>query len=134
VLETLLSLSGELVVYPKVIARRIDEELPFMATENILMAMVRRGADRQTVHEAIRVHAMEAARQVKLQGGTNDLISRLVADAYFAPIHDDLASLLDPSTFVGRAPEQVAEFLQEEVEPALAQFGGSLVQGSELRV
>jgi adenylosuccinate lyase len=133
ILEILQNVFGGLVVYPAVIRRRIDGELPFMATENLIMAMVKRGADRQEVHEAIRVHSMDAARVVKVQGGDNDLLDRVRADAYFAPIHGDLDSLLDPSTFVGRAPQQVDAFLEHEVRPALAGFPG-LGASSELRV
>ena len=108
--------------YPAVIRRRIDSELPFMATENIIMAMVKRGADRQEVHEAIRTHSMDAARVVKVEGGDNDLLDRIRGDAYFALIHGDLEVLLEPSTFVGRAPQQVDLFLDEEVRPALAGY------------
>ena len=122
-----------LVVYPAVIRRRIDSELPFMATENIIMAMVRRGADRQEVHEAIRTHSMDAARVVKVEGGDNDLIDRIRQDPFFASIHADLEALLEPSTFVGRAPQQVDAFLKHEVDAALSGFelGGS---AEELKV
>ena len=122
-----------LVVYPAVISRRIAEELPFMATENLIMAMVRRGADRQEVHEAIRAHSMAAAQVVKAQGGDNDLLDRVRADPYFGPIHGDLKALLEPSTFIGRAPQQVDAFLAEEVRPALAPFDLTAT-ASELRV
>jgi len=132
VLETLLNVTAGLVVYPRVIARRVASELPFMATENLIMAMVRRGADRQEVHEAIRVHSLAAAAVVKEQGGENDLVERVRSDPFFAPIHDDLPALLEPSTFVGRAPQQVAAFLQREVEPALAQV--DVAQAGSLRV
>ena len=134
VLETLMNIAGGLVVYPAVIRRRIGEELPFMATENIIMAMVRRGADRQDVHESIRTHSQDAAKQVKEIGASNDLIERVRSDAYFAPIHDDLDSLLDPTTFVGRAPAQVRLFLANEVEPALAPWQNKLAGGDALRV
>jgi adenylosuccinate lyase len=82
-----------LVVYPKVIARRITQELPFMATENIIMAMVERGDDRQVCHEHIRVLSHEAAREVKMEGRENDLIDRIRANAYFAPIHAEVSVL-----------------------------------------
>jgi len=122
-----------LVVYPAVIRRHITAELPFMATENIIMAMARQGADRQEVHEAIRTHSMEAARVVKAEGGENDLIERIRGDAFFAPIQGDLEALLDPSTFTGRAQQQVDAFLAEEVEPALSAYelGGA---AAELKV
>ena len=123
-----------MVVYPAVIERRVNSELPFMATENIIMAMVKAGADRQEVHESIRVHSQEAARQVKQLGRDNDLIARIKGDDYFAPIAEGFDALLDPSTFVGRAPEQVAEFIAEEVRPALAPWAGELVESTELRV
>jgi len=107
-----------LVVYPKMIARHMAEELPFMATENVLMAAVKAGGDRQTLHEKIRRHSQEAARLVKMEGATNDLLSRLKADPAFAKV--DIAGELEPSRFVGRAPEQVDEFLAEHVRPILA--------------
>ncbi|KAI8053265.1 adenylosuccinate lyase [Syncephalis plumigaleata] len=122
VLLVLQNITDGLVVYPKVIARRIAQELPFMATENIIMAMVERGGDRQVCHEHIRVLSHEAAREVKMEGRENDLIDRVRANAYFAPIHAELDSLLDPVTFVGRAPEQVDEFISDHVQPALAPY------------
>ncbi len=134
ILETLMSVTGGLVVYPAVIARRVRSELPFMATENIIMAMVRRGADRQEVHEVIRVHSQAAAAVVKQQGGDNDLLDRIRADAYFAPVHADLDALLEPSTFVGRAPEQTRAYLDGEVAAALAPWSDKLAGGGELRV
>jgi len=134
ILETLINIFGGMVVYPAVIERRVRSELPFMATENIIMAMVKAGADRQEVHESIRVHSQEAARQVKQLGRDNDLIERIKADAYFAPIAEGFDALLEPTTFVGRAPEQVAEFIAEEVRPALAPWAAELVESTELRV
>jgi adenylosuccinate lyase len=106
-----------LVVYPKMIARHIADELPFMATENILMAAVRAGGDRQTLHEAIRRHSQEAAREVKMEGGVNDLLARLRADPLFAKV--DIGAEMEPSRFIGRAPQQVDEFLAAEVRPLL---------------
>ncbi|KAJ2354282.1 adenylosuccinase ade13, partial [Coemansia sp. RSA 2611] len=122
VLATLQNVAEGLVVYPQVIARRIRSELPFMATENFIMAMVRNGGDRQECHEQIRVLSHEAAAVVKQQGGDNDLIERVRACAYFAPIRDELDALLDPATFIGRAPEQVDRFLADFVAPALAPY------------
>ncbi|KAI6119102.1 L-Aspartase-like protein [Pisolithus croceorrhizus] len=121
VLSTLRNVSEGLVVYPNVIARRIAQELPFMATENLIMAIVKRGGDRQEAHEKIRVLSHEAAYQVKNLGRENDLIERVRKDPYFDPIKDELDQLLDPRTFVGRAPEQVDRFLKEWVEPALTE-------------
>ncbi|XP_035231730.1 adenylosuccinate lyase-like [Stegodyphus dumicola] len=133
-LNTLQNVTDGLVVYPKVIERHIKQELPFMATENILMAMVKAGGDRQECHEEIRVLSHQAAEVVKIQGGDNDLVDRIRNNAYFAPIHDQLDSLLDPETFVGRAPYQVTEFLEEEVYPALEQYKDQLELKAVLRV
>ena len=109
-----------LVVYPKVIEKHLEEELPFMATEEILMAGVRNGGDRQELHELIRVHSQEAGRQVKEFGQTNDLIDRLKKEPGFANV--DLTGALDPNRFVGRAPEQVDRFIQDVVEPIRRQY------------
>ncbi|NXG82121.1 PUR8 lyase, partial [Stercorarius parasiticus] len=122
ILSTLQNISEGLVVYPKVIERRIRQELPFMATENIIMAMVKAGGNRQDCHEKIRVLSQQAAAVVKQEGGDNDFIDRVRADPYFSPIHKQLESLLDPSSFTGRAPQQVAKFLKEEVRPALIPY------------
>ncbi len=108
-----------LVVYPKVIASHLEAELPFMATEEILMAGVAAGGDRQELHERIRVHSQEASRQVKEYARPNDLIERLRGDAAFAGI--DLDATLDASRYIGRAPQQVDAFLREIVEPILQQ-------------
>lgn len=122
-----------LVVYPRVIARHLDEELPFMATEEILMAGVRAGGDRQDLHERIRVHSVEAARNVKEFGGQNDLIERLSADSKFANV--DLTSALDAKRFVGRAPEQVDTFLAEIIQPLRRKYALELGKtADELRV
>ncbi|XP_063362358.1 adenylosuccinate lyase [Cydia amplana] len=121
-LLTLLNICQGLVVYPKVIARHIDQELPFMATENIIMAMVQAGGDRQVCHEKIRVLSHEAGAQVKQHGKDNDLIDRVKKDAYFAPIISQLDKILDASTFIGRAPEQVTEFIEEEVDPIVSKY------------
>lgn len=123
VLLTLLqNISEGLVVYPAIIARRIAGELPFMATENIIMAMVRAGGDRQICHEKIRVLSHQAARVVKEEGGENDLIERVRKESYFQPIHAKLDSLLDPRSFTGRAEQQVDSFLKKWVEPALKPY------------
>nr|XP_033785309.1 adenylosuccinate lyase isoform X2 [Geotrypetes seraphini] len=106
VLTTLQNITEGLVVYPKVIERRIRQELPFMATENIIMAMVKAGGNRQDCHERIRVLSQQAAAVVKQEGGDNDLIARIQADPYFNPIQKQLESLLEPKSFIGRAPQQ----------------------------
>ncbi|XP_013412225.1 adenylosuccinate lyase [Lingula anatina] len=134
VLSTLQNITEGLVVYPKVIERHVKQELPFMATENIIMAMVKAGQDRQVCHEQIRVLSQEAGAVVKEQGGDNDLMERIRASVYFAPIHDQLDSLLDPSTFTGRAPTQVLRFLEEEVAPALKPYGSELGGTVELNL
>jgi adenylosuccinate lyase len=103
------------VVNPAVIARHVDEHLPFMATENLLMAAVQAGGDRQTLHERIRVHSLAAARRLKEGAADNDLIDRVRADPAFPPI--DIARIFDPGQFVGRAPRQVEEFIRAEIEP-----------------
>lgn len=118
-LSTLLNISSGLVVYPKVIERRIKSELPFMATENIIMAMVEKNASRQDVHEQIRVLSHQAAAVVKEEGGDNDLIERIKNDQFFEPIWNELDKLLEPSTFVGRAPQQVEKFVANDVAKAL---------------
>lgn len=112
------------VVYPRVIARHLDEELPFMATEEILMAGVRVGGDRQALHEQIRVHSVAAAREVKEQGRANDLLDRLRQDPLFAEI--DLDSTLDVQRFIGRAPEQVDQFIREHVDPIRQRYADLL--------
>jgi adenylosuccinate lyase len=138
ILSTLQNISEGLVVYPRVIARRIASELPFMATENIIMAFVTSvpGGDRQECHERIRVLSHEAGRIVKEDGGGNDLIERIRADPYFSPIVPQLDVLLDPRSFVGRAPEQVDSFLKEWVHPALEKYQGVILaaKASELSV
>jgi adenylosuccinate lyase len=129
------NISSGLVVYPAVIQRRIDEELPFMATEPIIMAMVDRGASRQDAHEHIRVLSHQAGDVVKKQGKPNDLKARIKSDPFFSPVVDDLDALFNPKTFIGRAPEQVEEFLRLEVLPALEPYKSSMQEGSaELKV
>jgi adenylosuccinate lyase len=122
-----------LVVYPKVIARHLDEELTFMATEEILMAGVREGGDRQDLHEQIRIHSLEAAKVVKQQGLPNDLMARLKTDPSFAKV--DLTSALDAKRFVGRAPEQVDAFITDVIQPIRQRYAADLDQSAdELRV
>lgn len=121
-----------LVVYPKVIEAHLRAELPFMATENILMAAVEAGGDRQDVHERIRQHSQEAAKRVKLEGGDNDLLGRLREDAAFAKI--DLANVTDPARFVGLAPQQVDFFLNEFVTPIRKKYRTQLERKAELHV
>jgi len=121
-LLTLLNISQGMVVYPKVIERHISQELPFMSTENIIMAMVKAGGDRQVCHEKIRVLSQEAAAQVKQYGKDNDMVERVRMDPYFNPILGHLNDILDAKTFTGRASSQVDEFVAEEVEPVLENY------------
>jgi len=121
-----------LVVYPQVIAANLSAELPMMAAENILMAAVAAGGDRQTLHERIRQHSQAAAAVVKQQGGRNDLLERIAADPAFAGV--DVAAATDPRLFIGRAPQQVDEFLAEVVEPIRARYADSLATDAEIKV
>jgi adenylosuccinate lyase len=121
-----------LVVYPKVIAAALQAELPFMATENILMAAVAAGGDRQELHERIRRHSQAAAAVVKGEGRPNDLMERLAGDPAFGRI--DLAATTEPSQFVGRAPQQVDEFLAEVVEPIRVKYGKNRASAAEVKV
>jgi adenylosuccinate lyase len=118
-----------LVVHPKVIEKNLRDELSFMATEEILMAGVRAGGDRQLLHERIRVHSQEAARRVKDEGEPNDLIERLKGDTAFAAV--DLEAALDARQFIGRAPQQVDAFIREVIEPIRAKYSSDLMGGTE---
>ena len=118
-----------LVVYPKVIAKHLEEELPFMATEEILMAGVRAGGDRQELHELIRIHSNEAGKQVKEFGRPNDLIDRLKAEPGFAKV--DMTGVLEPHKFIGRAPEQVDRFIQDVIDPIRRRFPNDLRRDAE---
>lgn len=132
VLQLYLNVVPGLVVHPQVIGRHVADELPFMATENILMAAVQAGGDRQDLHERIRTHSLAAASRIKDEGGDNDLIDRLQADPAFGSINLD--ALLDPRQFVGRAPEQVDEFIAREVEPIRQRYPDRLAQRREVHV
>jgi len=127
-----LNVAQGLVVYPAVIAAGIASELPFMATENILMAAVAAGGDRQELHELIRAHSMAAGEQVKLHGKPNDLIARIKADPAFAEV--DIDAALRPEDFIGRSPQQVDEFIAGEVAPIREQYKDLLGQQADLRV
>lgn len=119
ILSIYINITDGLVVYPKVIEKHIMDELPFMATENIMMEAVKRGGDRQELHERIRVHSMEAAKQVKVEGKKNDLIERIANDKMFGLNIEELNAVLDPQNYVGRSPQQVEEFIEEYVKPVL---------------
>ncbi|MGA2063492.1 MAG: adenylosuccinate lyase [Thermoguttaceae bacterium] len=126
------NVTAGLVVYPRVIAANLQAELPFMATENILMAGVAAGGDRQDLHERIRRHSQAAAAVVKEQGGKNDLLERMAGDPAFAEV--DLGALLAPSDFVGRAPQQVDEFLSEVIAPIRAKYPAAADGDAEVKV
>lgn len=134
ILKVLQNIAEGLVVYPKMIERHVREELPFMATEEIILAMTTQGANRQECHERVRILGQQAAENVKVRGGDNDFIARIMGDEYFAPIHGGLHDLLDPKRFIGRAPSQVSDFLVEEVYPALAPYTEELNDTSQLHV
>ncbi len=126
------NVASGLEVYPQVIARHLDEELPFMATESILMAATSAGGDRQDLHERIRQHSQAAARVVKQEGRSNDLMERLRGDSAFAAVNLDAA--LDPARFVGRAPQQVDEFIATVVAPIRARYPQALATKSNVAV
>ena len=132
VLQITRNVAEGLVVYPAVIEANLRAELPFMATENILMAAVQAGGDRQELHERIRQHSQAAAREVKERGRANDLIDRLAGDDAFAAL--DLDALLDPAAFVGRAPQQVDAFIAQAVQPVREQYADVLSQAGDLKV
>ncbi len=132
ILILLQNITSGLVVYPRVIARRLDEELPFMATENILMAAVAAGGDRQDLHERIRQHSVAAAKQIKEEGRPNDLLARLKSDAAFAKVNLDQA--LAAENFTGRAAKQVEEFDAEVIAPIRRSVVANKLAAEDLRV
>ncbi|MEN6308880.1 MAG: adenylosuccinate lyase [Anaerohalosphaeraceae bacterium] len=132
ILEILINVASGLVVYPKVIAAHVMAELPFMATEEILMEGVKAGGNRQDLHERIRVHSHDAAAQVKMHGKENDLIARLQDDPAFAKVN--LKAALDPKRYIGRAPQQVDEFLAAAVAPVRRKYKQHLTKKVELKV
>jgi len=119
-LVLLSNIANGLVVYPRMVEARLRSELPFMATENILMDAVKRGGDRQELHERIRLHSLAAGKRIKEDGLSNDLLERIAGDAAFGVTLPELQAVMDPSRYVGRAPELTERFLQEEVDPILA--------------
>ena len=119
VLELYINVVSGLVVYPKMIEKHLLEELPFMATANIMMEAVKKGGDRQELHERIRVHSMEAGKVVKVEGGKNDLLERIAADPAFGMTLPELESVMEPKNFIGRAPSQTQEFVDQYVKPVL---------------
>ena len=125
ILNIWANVAAGLVVHPRVIEKHVLEELPFMASENILMDAVKRGGDRQALHERIRVLSQEAGYSVKELGLPNDLIERMAADPAFGMTREELSAHLDPAAYIGRCPEQVEEFLAGEVAPVLEKYAGA---------
>lgn len=134
ILLLVTEVAGGLVVYPRVIEQNLRRELPFLAVEEVLMAASQGGGDRQELHERLRQHAQEAAARLKTGDGENDLLQRIAADARFAAIRGQLSALLEPARFVGRAPQQVDEFLAEVVDPLLQARAGVQVPEGQVRV
>jgi adenylosuccinate lyase len=131
-LQIVINVARGLVVYPQTIEAAVAGELPFMATEEMLMAGVRGGGDRQQLHERIRQHSLAAAQQVKMHGKPNDLLARLGGDPLFAKI--DMASVLDPKAFIGRAAQQVIAFENSVVKPIRLRYRKNLHQAAALKV
>lgn len=135
ILNLYANVADGLVVYPKVIEQRLRKELPFMATENIMMDAVKyRGADRQVLHERIRIHSMAASKVIKEEGGENDLLERIAADPAFGVTLEQLESILQPEKYTGRAKEQTEEFLRDVVAPALAKYSDIELEKAEINV
>ena len=134
ILNLYLNISENLVVYEKVIQKHIAAELPFMATENIMMECVKAGGNRQELHEEIRVLSMEASKNVKMEGKDNNLIELIRQDEMFRPVWDKLDGILDAKNFIGRSAEQVCEFIGEEIDPILQKHSGLLGESGEVRV
>ncbi len=133
ILNIYINITNGLVVYDKVVTRRVMEKLPFMATENIMMKSVKNGGNRQELHELLRTHSHAAAAKVKLEGGKNDLIDRIAADPAFPITKEEIESELDPILYVGRSVAQVDEFIESEVKPVLERlYTGEIT--SELKV
>ena len=134
ILTIYMNVAENLVVYEKVIAKHIAQELPFMATENIMMECVKAGKDRQELHERIRELSQEAGANVKVNGGENDLLDRIRKDPMFEAAHDKLEEILEPKKFVGRAPRQTEEFIKNEIDPILDRHRAILGATGEVRV
>lgn len=134
ILNIYMNVSENLVVYPKVIEKHIMEELPFMATENIMMDAVKKGGDRQELHEKIREHSMEASKVIKEDGNKNDLIERIVNDKSFNITFESIKEILNPKNFIGRSAEQTYEYITDEVKPILNKNKDKLSSSIELTV
>jgi len=134
ILNIYMNIAQGLVVYPKVILRRVCDELPFMASEHILMEAAKRGGDRQLLHEKLRQHSMEATRLIKLKGEENCLLELIANDNAFNMSRNELDEILSPNNFIGRAPQQVDEFVEEHVKPMLQRYEHEKTDNAELKV
>lgn len=134
ILELYINIVSNIVVYPKMIEKRLQSELPFMATENIMMAAVKKGGDRQELHEKIRCHSMDAGRVVKVEGKPNDLIERIAADKSFGLSLEEIKAEMKPEKFIGRAPQQVEEMVRDCVSPIIDRYRDDLGLTVEIKV
>ena len=134
ILNILMNVTDGLVVYEKVIRQRVMNELPFMATENIMMDAVKKGGNRQELHEKLRVHSQAAARVVKEEGGKNDLVERIANDPAFMVTREEIEAILQPEKFIGRSVEQVDAFLGDVIQPLLKEHAEVLGEKQELTV
>ena len=121
-------------VYPGVMKRHLDDEIPFIATENVLMYCTKNGGNRQELHEAIREHSVACAKEIKQAGASNDLLDRIAGDPRFGITREELDRLCNVRSFVGRAPEQTREYLSEVVDPLLSEYGGEAIEEIEINV
>ena len=134
ILNIYINVAQGLVVYPEIIQNRVRNELPFMATEYILMEAVRRGGDRQELHEKIRNYSMEASKQVKVFGKENNLLDLILSDPAFNLNKHEMESIMAPINFIGRAPQQVDEFIRQYIQPLLSENEDILGYSCELNV
>lgn len=134
ILNVYMNVAENIVVYEKTIEKHVNEELPFMATENILMECVKAGGDRQELHEEIRVMSMQAALRVKSEGKNNNLLELIEQNDKFKSVHGRLGEILDPKKFIGRAPSQVEEFIEKDVEPILRKYADVLGEHGDVKV
>ena len=134
ILELYINVADGMVVYPKMIEKHLMAELPFMATENIMMEAVKRGGDRQELHERIRVHSMDAGKIVKQDGGENDLLERIANDPAFGVTLDQLKAIMKSELYVGRAPQQTEEFVENYIKPITEKYSDLLGMNVEIKV
>ena len=134
ILNLVMNVADGLVVYPKVIEQRLMRELPFMATENIMMDAAKRGADRQELHEHVRVHSMAASKVIHEEGGENDLLERIAGDPIFGVTLEQLKGIVDPHKYVGRAPRQTELFLRDTVQPVLSRYADTETETAEINL